>query len=103
MPASIEIIPSHTIDKTKWDACIRNSNNGLIYATSSYLNHTTDNWHGIVVNDYDCVMPLPWRKKFGIRYCYDVPFVQQLGWYSLTQIKDALLLLEKMFRFLKYG
>jgi hypothetical protein len=34
---------------------------------------------GVVVNDYETVMPVPWRKKYGIRYCYDVPFIQQLG------------------------
>ena len=70
------------MDIAKWDACVCNSNNGLIYATSVYLNFMSDDWNGIVVNNYDCVMPIPWRKKFGIRYCYDVPFVQQLGWFS---------------------
>jgi hypothetical protein len=103
MQASIEIIPSHKIDKAKWDACVNNSDNGLIYATCDYLNHMADNWHGIVVNDYDGIMPIPWRKKMGVRYCNDVPFVQQLGW---IQQKDAMVskqILQVFFDFVKYG
>jgi hypothetical protein len=29
-------------------------------------------------------MPIPWRKKFGIRYCYKVAFIQQLGVFGKT-------------------
>jgi len=62
-----------------------------------------DNWHGIVVNDYECVMPVAWRKKFGIKYCYDVPFIQQLGWFARNTFPDASLLLKTFFRYFKYG
>ena len=103
MQASIEILPSHKIDNVKWDACIYNSNNGLMYATSVYLNFMSDNWNGIVINNYDCVMPIPWRKKFGIRYCYDVPFVQQLGWFAQYERSNESSILETFFSFIKYG
>ncbi len=75
----IEILPSHKIDKQRWNDCIQQSNNPLIYATSAYLDHMADNWEGFVADDYSIVMPVPWKKKYGIRYCYHVPFVQQLG------------------------
>lgn len=103
MQASIEIIPSHEINNAKWDACICNSSNAFIYATSAYLNFMSDHWHGIVVNNYDCVMPIPWRKKFGIRYCYDVPFVQQLGWFQQNYSLDATQIIQNFFNFIKYG
>jgi hypothetical protein len=103
MPSEIEIIPSYKINKSKWDECIRSSNNAIIYATSFYLDHMADNWNGIVVNDYECVMPVPWRKKFGIRYCYDVPFIQQLGWFAKNTFPNASLLLKTLFGFCKYG
>jgi len=103
MQATIEILPSHKMDIAKWDACVCNSNNGLIYATSVYLNFMSDDWNGIVVNNYDCVMPIPWRKKFGIRYCYDVPFAQQLGWFSQYEKSNESLMLETFFSFIKYG
>jgi hypothetical protein len=103
MQASIEIIPSHEINNAKWDACICNSSNAFIYATSAYLNFMSDHWHGIIVNNYDCVMPIPWRKKFGIRYCYDVPFVQQLGWFQQNNSLDATQIIQSFFSFIKYG
>src|SRR4051794_22923607 len=103
MQASIEIIPSDKIDKTKWNACVYNSSNGIIYATFEYLNFMSDSWHGIIVNDYECVMPIPWRRKWGIRYSYEIPFVQQLGWFQQTETDHASLMLEHFFKFIKYG
>ena len=103
MQVSIEIIPSHKINNAKWDTCICNSSTAFIYATSAYLNFMSDHWHGIVVNDYDCVMPIPWRKKFGIRYCYDIPFIQQLGWFQQSKSIDATQIIQNFFSFIKYG
>src|SRR5215831_9770407 len=87
MQSSVEIIPSHKIDKAKWNACICKSDNGL----------------GIIADDYACAMPVPWRKKFGIRYCYDVPFIQQLGWFEQNERDYTSLMLEHFFDFVKYG
>ena len=75
----IQVLPSHKIDKQKWDDCIKQSSNPLIYATSVYLDHMAENWEGFIAGDYNMVMPVPWKKKYGIKYCYHVPFVQQLG------------------------
>jgi hypothetical protein len=88
MNEEINIIPSHKLDKEKWDRCIEQSRNDIIYANSWYLDHMTGNWHGIVVNDYECVMPVPLKKKAGIRYCYDVPFVQQLGFFTRANCNE---------------
>lgn len=103
MQASVEIIPSHKIDNAKWDACIEDCGNAVIYATSAYLNFMSDNWHGIIINDYECVMPIPWRKKFGIRYCYDVPFVQQLGWFQQKEIISGEKIIQIFYGFIRYG
>lgn len=98
----INIIPSHQLNTEKWDECVERSSNNLIYAHSFYLDQVTDNWSGIVVNDYECVMPVPWRKKLGIRYCYDVPFIQQLGYFTTVNI-DHTILVDAFFTFIKYG
>lgn len=84
----IEVLPSHKIDKQKWDNCIKQSSNPLIYATSVYLDHMADNWEGFIANDYSLVMPVPWRKKYGIKYCYNVPFIQQLGIFGKNFKQD---------------
>jgi len=103
MLSEIEIIPSYKINKSRWDECIRSSSNAIIYATSFYLDHMADNWSGIIVNDYECVMPVCWRKKFGLKYCYHVSFIQQLGWFPKSAFSDTSLLLKTLFGFCKYG
>lgn len=67
------------INKAKWDDCINNASNRLIYAQSAYLDIMADNWDGLILNDYEAVMPLTWRKKYFIRYLYQPAFTQQLG------------------------
>lgn len=103
MGSNIQILSSKNIDRTKWDGCIKNSENGVIYALSIYLDNMADNWSGIVMGDYEAVMPVPWRKKWGIRYTYDVPFVQQLGWFCQTNTGNAEPPLHQFFKFVRYG
>ena len=65
------VYTKHTyIDKQKWDECILKSHNGLIYSTAAYLDSMAGSWDALILNDYEAVMPLPWRKKFGIQYIY---------------------------------
>lgn len=82
---SIACLPYSEIDLEKWDRCIRNSYNGLIYSTSAYLNAMAGSWDGLVLNDYEAVMPLPWRKKWGLHYVYPPAFTQQLGITALQK------------------
>ena len=84
----INIVSPNAINAEKWNACIEQSKNPLIYGYTWYLDHMTDNWSGIIINDYEAVMPVPWRKKYGIAYTYDVPFVQQLGGFTNTVFED---------------
>lgn len=70
------------IDPVRWDRCIHDAPNGLIYATSLYLDHMAGQWDAVVVGDYEAVMPLPWKRKLGIKYLYWVPFTQQLGVFA---------------------
>jgi hypothetical protein len=99
----IDIIPSHKIDQQKWDSCIQNSSSPLIYGYTYYLDYMADNWTGIVLNDYEAVLPVTWRKKYGVRYCYDVPFIQQLGCFAFNNKDYTNLLAQQLFKFCKYG
>src|SRR5690348_11039510 len=98
-----DIIPSYKIDKIKWDECIEQSECSLIYATYDYLNCICDHWHGVVAGDYEAVMPLPWRKKFGIRYSYDVPFIQQSGCFIKSDKINEDWFINVISTFYKYG
>jgi len=75
----IKYLQQKEIDKEKWDACISNAPNGLIYAHSFYLDHMAKHWDALVANDYEVVMPLTWNKKYGISYLYQPAFTAQLG------------------------
>jgi hypothetical protein len=70
----IQCLPQEKIDKKKWDNCIDNASNSLIYAASFYLDITAKQWDALVLNDYEAVMPLPCRKKWGIDYFFQ-PFL----------------------------
>lgn len=75
----IKYLQQKEIDKEKWDACIHNAPNGLVYAYSFYLDHMSKNWDGLVMNDYEAVMPLTWNKKYSFNYLYQPPFTASLG------------------------
>lgn len=85
---SIQLIPYNNIDKQKWDACITNASNGVVYAYSFYLDAMAKNWEAMVLNDYEMVMPLTYNKKYGIYYLYQPPFCAQLGVFGNELTKE---------------
>src|SRR5687768_17286505 len=89
MPEKIQYLEQKEIDKQKWDRCIDNAADGLIYGYSFYLDSMADDWCGLVLNDYEAVMPLPFRKKFGMRYVYQPAFIAQLGVFGGNGNKDT--------------
>ncbi len=88
----IRYIPHDDIDFEKWDNCINNAMNGIFYAWSWYLDMCTDSWDALVEDDYRAVMPLPLRKKYGIRYVYQPFFIQQLGVFSTYSLSEDITL-----------
>jgi hypothetical protein len=71
------------IDTTRWGRCIQNAQSPLIYATTEYLDAmAAGQWDALVMDDYQAVMPLTWRSKYGIRYLYQPAFTQQTGIFS---------------------
>ena len=67
------------IDKQKWDSCLNDCSYGLLYARSFYLDIMSPGWQALVFDDYQFIMPLTCKKKFGISYLYQPAFTQQLG------------------------
>jgi hypothetical protein len=89
--ASIQFLDRSRIDTVRWDQCVQKAKNSLIYGYSFYLDHMSPGWKGLVLGNYDYVMPLTWRKKWGIVYLYQPPFLQQGGVFSGQPITDELL------------
>lgn len=83
---------------------ISNSLAETLYPYSWYLDASAENWSALVMGDYNFIMPLVWKKKYGIRYLYQPVFCQQLGVFS-KEFTDPLVVrqfigqLQKRFRF----
>jgi hypothetical protein len=87
---SIRYLTQREIDKAKWDECIRNASNGLIYGHSFYLDHMAAKWDALVLNDYEAVMPLTWNKKYGIYYLFQPFLAAQLGVFGNNMSAELL-------------
>lgn len=86
----IDLVPYENIDKKAYDRCVFNSENFRIYATGSYLDAVAEKWDALIYKDYQAVMPVPWRMKYGLSYVYMPYFVQQLGVFSLEGVSAEL-------------
>lgn len=82
----IRYLKNEDIDRRKWDEAITRSFNGIVYAYSWYLDIVSPEWDALVKDDYKTVMPLTWRKKYGINYLFQPFFTQQSGIFSSAQL-----------------
>jgi len=100
----LQYIKHEDIDHSKWDRCIDEALNSRIYACTWQLDRAATRWDALVLGDYEFVMPLPFRKKMGIRYLYQPLFSQQLGIYPTPDKKISELFyayLDKHFRYVE--
>ncbi len=75
----LQYIPYEEVDTDKWDLCMNNAPNALVYAQSWYLDKVAGTWDALVLGDYRYVMPITYRRKFRVTYLYQPFFCQQLG------------------------
>ncbi|QQS30841.1 MAG: hypothetical protein IPM47_07930 [Sphingobacteriales bacterium] len=78
----VQYLTSHQIDYVRWDQCIANAGNSLPYAYSWYLDIISPGWGALVLRNYEAVMPLTQKRKYGISYLYKPIWAQQLGVFS---------------------
>lgn len=84
----IKRITRKELDTVKYDYCIENSIQSNVYGYSWYLDEVCANWDVFVLNDYEAVMPIPWKKKFFIKYVYTPRRVLELGIFSEGHIDE---------------
>ena len=85
----IRIIKRRDLDLQKYDSCIDESLQSRIFAFSWYLDVTVEHWQVAVLNDYEAVMPLPVRQKFGISYVYPPFWILELGIFYKDPIDES--------------
>jgi hypothetical protein len=79
------------INKVRWDEALKSFPNALVYATTWYLDTVTnDNWDAIVSEDYLWIMPIPLKKKLGVKYLPTPLFTQQLGIFGPEKVSTEL-------------
>lgn len=88
----IKYIKQEDINRSKWDLCVDEAFNGLIYAKSWYLDIVAEQWDALVENNYEKIFPVIYREKWGIPYLYQPVFTQQLGLFSKTLLTENSLL-----------
>ncbi len=74
------------INFIKWDSTIKNSRNTLIYALSWFLDIVSPNWEALIVGDYEIIMPLTIKRKWGMRYVFKPFFAQFYGIFSKKEL-----------------
>lgn len=97
----LSYLPHSEIDKKRWDHCVESAPNGLVYGLSGYLDAICPNWDALVTPNYEFVMPLPWKRKYGFYIIYHPWFAQQLGGFgqnvSGVSLRDIYRALPKKF------
>lgn len=81
----IELKSSHELDAERWDRCIGASPNESPLAYSWVLNRLSPGWQGIVLNNYEGVMPIPVTRRAGFNLLQMPYEVLTLGLFSPEQ------------------
>lgn len=100
---NIQLIPSQQVDKVRWDHLVTSSPHAPVYARYDYLNLLCDHWSALILNDHAAILPLPWRKKWGVRYYYQPAFIQQLGLIGQINPADWSIIVRAIKRFAAFG
>lgn len=86
----IKFIENSAIDKDKWDATVASSNKSYVYGYSWYLDAVCDHWDGLILDDYQAVLPLPNQKKMGVSTLFQPFFHQCLDIASIKELDNQL-------------
>lgn len=75
----IRKLKNKDIDFSKYQNCLENSIQKNFYAKKEILDALCEDWELLVFDDYEFIMPIPIRKKLGLKIVVMPLFCQQLG------------------------
>ena len=70
------------IDKQQWDAMLLRCQDPLWYMQSWVLDISSPYWEALIDVEKEALMPLLWRRKFGVDYLYQPYAMQQQGVFA---------------------
>lgn len=80
----IQIVHRDKISVTQWNQLLQEYHYPSPYIEIFYLDAVCANWSALVFDDYKAVLPFCWNKKWGVRYIYQPPFLQQMMYVGPT-------------------
>ncbi len=83
---NIKYLKHSEISKLKWDSCISQSFNGIVYAYSWYLDIVSYGWGALVLDDYKAVMPLTAKSSYALKKIIQPAFAPQLGVFTSNRL-----------------
>lgn len=101
------LLHRHQIDDQAWNALIDHSAHPVIYAYTWYLDCVSPDWNALVwpsAQNFEIVMPLPVKRKWGLRVVQQPLFCQYLGLFSPKEISEEAMVvfLESLSRYFAY-
>ena len=82
----IKYYTHNEINRECWNHCIDGSVASTVFVDYDFLCIADPEWGALIKGDYEAVMPLPHRSKFGISYVFSPPFYFRLGVFSPTPL-----------------
>lgn len=103
----IQRLSYHEIDFEKYQICLDQSVQRNFYAKKEILDVLCEDWELLIAGDYDFVMPVPVKRKYGFRFVLMPLFCQQLGIFAREQNREVeqmfLAFLNKNYRIVSYN
>lgn len=81
----IKILKNNEIDFKKYNECLEKSVQKNFYAKREILDHLCESWELLIWNDYQYMMPVPIKRKLGLKFAVMPLFCQQLGIFGEDQ------------------
>ncbi len=86
----VKLLQRKDIDDERWNSVIAASRHETIYPYTWYMDISADQWFGLIMEDYECVMPVAFKKKYSVKYIYQPFHTQQLGVYSEKPVDNEI-------------
>jgi|TARA_B110000908_G_C10120387_1_gene387337 hypothetical protein len=70
------------IEDQKWNEMIAIASNEHIYGYTYYLDIVSSNWKGLIFGNYEALMPVSLKSKFGVKYLGQINHIQRLNTFT---------------------
>jgi hypothetical protein len=87
----IQFLHRNAIDDRLWNRVIEGSAAETIYPYSWYLDSVAGHWSALIGDNYRYLMPLVWKRKYGVAYIYQPFYTQQLGIFSEEHVDPTII------------